>query len=458
MAIQLTGQFIYQFSDETGAPLVGGSVGFYEAGSTSILQPIYADSGETQELDNPITLDSLGSFGTTLVFLNGNYNIVIRDADGIIKWTRDNFNATVSSSAVLDWRLNAQQAGSFLGEWTTVKNTVGVTINAQDIVLGDNDHNGYELRTGGDSNVDPETDTYDPNTGIGVEWVNLAIRNAPITQQNLDLLQDQIDNLESQVNFQGYISGLITSNNTLDSDHDIDFGTGTAQDSSNQYRINATSLFTKAIDSNWAEGTSQGGIASGLAPVSPNEWYRCFLIGKSTDSVAFDFGFDTSETAINLLNDASADDYDIYRQVGWVITDGSGNILGYKQDGDRFTFDDRSIDRAYAVGANNTDELVTVQCPIGTTGLFSGLINTNTNLTFTTYLQFHRSDQVPSSVQEETADLVCRRDENDYISNSAGNFEVYVDSSNQIGVFCTDNNVLWGMSTIGFDYPRGVNG
>jgi hypothetical protein len=43
-----------------------------------------------------------------------------------------------------------------------------------------------------------------------------------------------------------------------------------------------------------------------------------------------DAGFDSDASATNLLSDASS--YSLYRQIGWVLNDGAGNIVNFHAD------------------------------------------------------------------------------------------------------------------------------
>lgn len=140
-----------------------------------------------------------------------------------------------------------------------------------------------------------------------------------------------------------WISGLGTSNGT-DADHDINFASGECRNTGNTENITASSAFVKQIDATWAAGTAAGGLASGVA-LSNDTWYHLFITGKADDG-GFDFGFDTSLTAANLLADAAviAAGLTTYRRIGSVLTDGSANILGYSQFGDEFLWDSPPLD------------------------------------------------------------------------------------------------------------------
>mgnify|MGYP003624810321 CR=1 FL=1 len=138
----------------------------------------------------------------------------------------------------------------------------------------------------------------------------------------------------------GYLSGFGMSNNAVDADNDIDFAAGVASDLAGAGTITniaAGVSMTKQLDNVWVQGTGLGGRAVGVA-LSNDTWYRCFAIANTGGTV--DFGFDTSATAANLLADAQGDDatYAYARQVGWVRTDGSQNIVAFIQDGDYFTW------------------------------------------------------------------------------------------------------------------------
>lgn len=127
----------------------------------------------------------------------------------------------------------------------------------------------------------------------------------------------------------GYLYGLSISNNSVDAQHDIDIAAGGCRNSDNTASIVLSSAITKQIDQNWADGTGVGGFPSGLT-LANSTWYRVFLIAKPDGTT--DAGFDISATAANLLSDATG--YTLYRRIGWVRTDGSANIIEFRQDGD----------------------------------------------------------------------------------------------------------------------------
>jgi len=154
-----------------------------------------------------------------------------------------------------------------------------------------------------------------------------------------------------------YIDGLILENDAGDTDHDIKINTGVTTSTDNDVYINLSSALIKRIDANWTAGTNQGGFPSGLS-LSANTWYHFFVI-VDNDTSTEDACFDTSLTATNCLSDASA--YDDYRRVGSVLTDGSSNIIQFKQYGDTFLIN--PITNTTSIPSSLT--LVTITSPLG---------------------------------------------------------------------------------------------
>ena len=151
----------------------------------------------------------------------------------------------------------------------------------------------------------------------------------------------------------GYIDGLVISNGT-DSDHDIDVSVGFCRDSGNTHNIELSSSYTKQIDASWSVGTNAGGLFSGS--VANDTWYHLFVIYDPTNHIT-DVGFDTSVTAGN--RPAA---YTKYRRIGSVLTDGSSNILAFKQFNDTFIWGSAPTDQSGAIGAATN---ITLSVPLG---------------------------------------------------------------------------------------------
>lgn len=79
-----------QFFDNLGAPLNGGTLTFYTAGTTTP-QNTYADSGLTTPNANPLTLDSAGR---AVIYFSPTpaYKCLCKDASGTLLWSQDNIS------------------------------------------------------------------------------------------------------------------------------------------------------------------------------------------------------------------------------------------------------------------------------------------------------------------------------------------------------------------------------
>ena len=153
-----------------------------------------------------------------------------------------------------------------------------------------------------------------------------------LTTANTDLiLTSQADTSNKKVtmqNFRGgknYITGLVLSNDT-DTDHDVNITAGECKDSTNVTNISLDTEITKRIDASWAVGNDNGGMDT--ANVSASTLYAVWVI-KRSDTGVVDALFSTSFSSPTMPTN-----YDYKRLLGWVLTDGSSNILGFRQHGD----------------------------------------------------------------------------------------------------------------------------
>ena len=119
-----------------------------------------------------------------------------------------------------------------------------------------------------------------------------------------------------------HIQGIVISNDDAADGADINFTAGSASTYSSggtRYNTIAAAEMTKQADATWAAGDDAGGLPdsfSGTWPASVDD-YHLFLLGKQNDQSAYDYGFDTSLTAANLLADAAvvAAGFNTYRRV-----------------------------------------------------------------------------------------------------------------------------------------------
>ncbi|MFA5751130.1 MAG: hypothetical protein WC898_02460 [Candidatus Paceibacterota bacterium] len=157
----------------------------------------------------------------------------------------------------------------------------------------------------------------------------------------------------------GYRSGLKMSYYEDGGDWGIDIAIGVAE-SQNSVSIGGvsstplievgTTIRKKVINSGnwstWVEGTA----GSGGIPIAATEWTQaidddiwlhCFLLGKSTDLTAFDFGFDDSIIAVQLREVAASAGYDLYRRIGSIniLYDSTYQIRAFKNYGKKFLWE-----------------------------------------------------------------------------------------------------------------------
>lgn len=76
-----------QFLDPDGNPYAGGTLTFYEAG-TSTPKAVYSTSDGSVSLGTSVTLDA-GGYAVAIYLAPGGYKVVLSDADDVVIWTQD---------------------------------------------------------------------------------------------------------------------------------------------------------------------------------------------------------------------------------------------------------------------------------------------------------------------------------------------------------------------------------
>ena len=247
----------------------------------------------------------------------------------------------------------------------------------------------------------------------------------------------------------GYLSGLTLSNNSSDSDHDIDIAVGEARDTADGADLSISSTFTKKIDATWASGSGNGGMANGVS-LSADTWYHVYLV--ELDAGGTDAGFDTATNAANLV--ATSGIASAYRRIGSVLTDSSSNILGFTQFEDEFIFDSQ-INNVNATALGTSRVLVTVTTPLGfetraILGLIGKVINSNSNVEIT-LTHPNVTDVTP------TQGIANNAGENSSDNNgtwAAGTHIVRTNTSSQVAFRQSFNSTVY-INTNGYYDPRG---
>lgn len=123
MAQPLAAPYSY-FADSNGAPLAGGKIYTYIAGTTTP-QASYTDSTAITPLANPVILDSAGR---AQIWLSGTYKIVVKDSlDNTIS-TTDNITALSNSGDMMKSTYDPANIGEQLVGLTAVQTLTNKTL------------------------------------------------------------------------------------------------------------------------------------------------------------------------------------------------------------------------------------------------------------------------------------------------------------------------------------------
>ena len=200
------------------------------------------------------------------------------------------------------------------------------------------------------SGVVPTADDLGAVQRAGDTMTGALILSGSPTESNQAATKSYVDSNSSSpatTTTQGvaFLSNPITiSNNATDANNDIDFsaGNGVLDDGSGQVLLSST--LVKRLDASWVAGTNQGGLFSGTKANSTK--YYAFAITNGTIN---DAGFDISPTGANIPSGYKGS----YR--GMIKTDGSGNILAFKQTRNKTLLTSPITEYSGTVGATYTN-------------------------------------------------------------------------------------------------------
>lgn len=164
----------------------------------------------------------------------------------------------------------------------------------------------------------------------------------------------------------GHIFGLTLSNNVSDANNDIDIAAGAAIADGDPDEIVLAAAITKRSDAAWAVGSGVGGMDTGSK--GTNATLALWLIKRSDTGIA-DVLFSASASAPTMPSG-----YDKKRRIGYVRTDGSGNILAFFQNGDTFTYS-VPISDVTTTNPGTVAVLRTISVPPLTQAIFSYWLN-----------------------------------------------------------------------------------
>lgn len=157
----------------------------------------------------------------------------------------------------------------------------------------------------------------------------------------------------------GHIYGLTISNNSTDSEHDLDIAVGeAASDDATPVLIKLASALTKQADATFAEGTGTGGMISGESlPTSGT--IHIWLIMKADGTVDVCF----NNQASSGLSPTLPTGFVYKRRIGSLTTNASANIVAFLQGGDHFELKKRVGDFDGTQGT--TAALIALSIPTG---------------------------------------------------------------------------------------------
>jgi len=351
-----------QFEDINGVPQAGGTLSFFETGTT-IFKTIFSDADLQTPAANPATLNASGVLDTD-VFTTGQYNVVLKNSLGEQKRQADPYSGFETAEA----------------QWSDWDPTI--TYGIGDLVRG-SDGLYYQSEVASNLNNDPVLDpiswsqvqlttVWNPNrTYSSIDTVFASDGNLYKSKVNNNLGNNPVSssdewgpafNLETTLNVslpRGYHSGYTLDNIVGDPDHDTKVTAGAWRDFANLQDIIRSTPITKQIDSDWVEGDDVGGFPSGLS-LSPNTTYHFFVIVNAAGGV--DAGYDSDINATNLLADAT--EFTGFRRVLSRRTDGSSNLVPIRQQDNRFYYDAPTLE-IDDTNIGTDEEIYTIKTPLG---------------------------------------------------------------------------------------------
>lgn len=231
--------------------------------------------------------------------------------------------------------------------------------------------------------------------------------------------------INSSLAMRGGIAGLTLSNNATATK--LDVAAGICKDSTNAVSITLAAAITAGLiqtSGAWAAGSTQNKLDTGARANST--WYHVWAIMKDSDNSG-DFLFSLSASAPTMPAG-----YTYKRRIGSVLTDGSGNITAFSQNGDEFLWP-VTVNAGPAGNSNNsTASLITLAVPTGlkVNAMFRGSYYQSLLLDGLLFTSPDETDQVPAgSGVGGFASLVA-----DNTAARTGQFSIRTDTSGRVRI------------------------
>ena len=454
----------FSFFDNNSNFASGAKLFVYTAGSSTKATSFQESDGVTAN-SNPIVLNSRGEMPAGCYVESGVYKLVLAPATDTDPptspfWTRDNLSPINDTATTVDQFLASGFSPTFLTSTTfSVPGDQRSSFETGKRLKTSNSggtgyHTVVSAAFGSVTTVTVTNDSTALDSGLSSVSLSLLSASAsavPHTKSDASGLTVENDlTVDGTTAVQALtvagaltLSGVATGDfplpatwlnglgmtNAADASHDITVAVGAARDSTDGANLRLASAITKQLDVDWAEGSAAGGFPSGLT-LAADTFYRCFLIGKADGTV--DAGFDTSATAANLLADATG--YTLYRRIGWVLTDGSSNIIPFIQTGNKFLWTDPGTNGLDVSNASVTTSESTVtldHCPQEV----EGILNIGLSATEIAYAWIYPTSVTSAAVAGQAATLGNVGSQN--VSSGATNIHVdelriEIDASRQI--------------------------
>lgn len=401
-------------SDALADGLAGGKVVF-SSGLT-------LDDNVTLSRDIPVArttgFTQSGAFSSDAMNLALNKSIAIqqqleRDLNRTIRQAPSDTGATPVELPPLNERK---------GKYLFFDNTTGVPRVADGASVGD-----YAVSTFGQGLID-DADASTALTTLGVSaFIKTLLDDADAATARATLA----------IPAQRLLPKQITIANGTDADHDIDFTAGNFDfdDQSGQATLSA---ITKQIDAAWVEGTNAGGLDTGT--VAADTFYYLFAIYNPTTQTG-DALFSASKTSPTLPSGYTKKKY-----VGCVLTNGSANIVGFRQVGNRFYYSSQFFDIPSGT-APTTPTNKTLTAPPNTLAMTithyrHGIVNT---IYFLLVPTFFANKTASSSNYTFYVDRPGGHEQsNDW------SWDILVDSNSQVSIDQSASNGIIDLRTLGF--------
>jgi hypothetical protein len=227
----------------------------------------------------------------------------------------------------------------------------------------------------------------------------------------------------------------------------IDVAAGECRDSTNAVNISLSASIVDGLlqaSGAWTAGSGKPKLDTGARANST--WYHVYAIRKDSDGSG-EWLFSTNASTPTMPSG-----YTYFRRIGSVRTDGSGNILGFVQTGDRVIYNAIIVDVNEAAPSTTAASL-TLTVPPSTVAIFSASMQFSANEDH--MITFYETTQSALTPGFSNASLRGVSNGSTYNNYVAGQFEMKVNSSSQISVDATSNAGTYSVGTRGYTDRRG---